>query len=340
MSNNILNGYHLNFDFTLVPIGSRYWITNAKVGSRYLTQFQNQNEQVHKIQISACSSDDESTPPGTILMEISGVKFRITLSDGKHNKLDLNFTYEQFKSIMNRCSVWIIRNPLDRFKSGAIQKIKQFYLEMHDAYLDRQNSDWENIFFTPNRALHRDYPINWSFFLENYPNSLSKGSHYSSYPYPMENIDKWFAIWKQFCEYVFLDLTRYSDVAQSFSGDVHTQPYLYHLKMFFEEIGLLKKLTILDIEDLDSRSDLFETEMGKTQYKKIVDELNSDYKISHNGIDRTEDEIKDFLRETLGRLKDINYKSLEDYFIKSDIYRWELVVYLMLLGGKLPNKTK
>jgi hypothetical protein len=339
MSNNILNGHHLNFDFTLVPIGSRYWITNAKVGSRYLTQFQNQNEQIQKVQISVCSSDSVTETPGTILINISGVKFRITLSDGKHNQLDLNFTYEQFKSMMNRCSVWIIRNPLDRFKSGAIQKIKQFYLEMHDAYLDRPNSDWESVFFTPNRALHRDYPIDWNFFLENYPDS-KKWSHHSSHPYPMENIDKWLAIWKQFCEYTFLDLTRYSDVAQSFSGDVHTQPYLYHLKMFFEEIGLLKKLTIIDIEDLDSRADLFETEMGKTQYKKLVDELKAEFKISSTDVDRTEAEIKDFLRETLGRLKDINYKSIEDYFTKSDIYRWELVAYLMLLEGKLPNKTK
>jgi hypothetical protein len=332
MSNNIFSGHHLNFNFTLVPIGSRYWITNAKVGSRYLTQFQNQNESVQKVQISICTSDDEEETPGSIIINLNGVKCRIILTDGKHNQLDTNFTYAQFKSMMERCSVWIIRNPLERFKSGAIQKITEFFHEMRDAYMDRPNSDWENVFFLPNRALHKDYPIDWSFLFENYPDSHQNQSE--------QRVNKWFSIWKQFCEYFFLDMSRYSDLGQSFSGDVHTQPYLYHLKMFFEEIGLLKKLTIIDIADLDSRVDLFENEIGKVQYKKILQELNTEFSVAPSGSDRTEDELKDFLRETLGRFKDINYKSVEDFFIKSDVYRWELVVYLMLLEGKLPNKTK
>jgi hypothetical protein len=332
MSNSLFNAYHLHFNFTLVPIGSRYWITNAKVGSRYLTQFQNENEGVQKVQISICTSDNEVETPGSIIINLHGVKCRISLTDGKHNQLDVNFTYAQFKSMMNRCSVWIIRNPLERFKSGAIQKITEFYHEMRNAYLDRPNSDWETIQFLPSRALHKDYPIDWSFFFENYPES-----HIT---HPKERLNRWFGMWKQFCELFFLDMMRYSDMSQAFSGDVHTQPYLYHLRMLFEEIGLLKKLTIIDIEELDSRSDLFENEIGKTKYKKIVDELKTEYERSPNGSIRTDIEVQDFLRETLGKFKDINYKSVEDFFMTSSVYRWELVVYLMLLDGKLPNVTK
>ncbi len=332
MSNSIFSGHHLNFNFTLVPIGSRYWITNAKVGSRYLTQFQNENEGVQKVQITICTSDNEIETPGSIIINLNGVNCRITLTDGTHNTLDTTFSYNQFKSMMNRCSVWIIRNPLERFKSGAIQKITEFYHEMRNAYMDRPNSDWENVFFLPNRALHKDYPIDWSFFFENYPDSNQNHSK--------SRIDNWFSIWKQFCELFFLDMSRYSDMSHSFSGDVHTQPYLYHLKMFFEEIGLLKKLTIIDIEDLDSRQDLFENEIGKTHYKKIVDELKTEFEIAPDGSNRTDSELKAFLRETLGRFKDINYKSIQDFFVKSDVYRWELVVYLMLLDGKLPTKSK
>jgi hypothetical protein len=330
MSRNILSGHHLNFNFTLVPIGSRYWITNAKVGSRYLTNFQNENEAVQKVQIGVCTDNNEIETPGSIIIDLNGVKCRITLTDGKHNQLDTNFTYNQFKAMMNRCSVWIIRNPLERFKSGTMQKITEFYHEMRDAYMDRPNSDWESIFFLPSRALHKDYPIDWSFFFENYPDehkSLELG-----------RTQKWFQIWKQFCEYFFLDMLRYSDMSHSFSGDVHTQPYLYHLRIFFTEIGLLDKLTVIDIEDLDSKTDLFENEIGKVRYNKIIDDLHSEYIKSPTGEDRTEKELKNFLRETLGKFKEVNYKSIEDFFIKSDIYRWEMVVYLMLLGGKLPNK--
>jgi len=274
MSKNIFRGHHLNFNFTLIPIGSRYWITNAKVGSRYLTHFQNEEEGIQKVQISVCTDTDEIAEPGSIIIDLNGVKCRITLTDGRHNQLDLNFTYNQFKSMMGRCSIWVIRNPLERFKSGTIQKITEFYREMRDAYMDRPNSDWETIFFTPNRALHRDYPIDWSFFFENYPKSDMHNDEYE--------INKWFEIWKQFCEYFFLDMLRYSDMQHSFSGDVHTQPYLYHLRMFFTEIGMLDKLNIIDIEELDSRHDLFENELGKVKYKQILEELNTEYQKNIN----------------------------------------------------------
>jgi hypothetical protein len=332
MSRNILSGHHLLFNFTLVPIGSRYWITNAKVGSRYLTHFQNENERIQKVQISICTDTDEIEEPGSIIIDLNGVKCRVTLTDGKHNQLDLNFTYNQFKSMMSRCSVWIVRNPLERFKSGTIQKISEFYHEMRNAYMDRPNSDWETIFFTPNRALHKDYPINWSFFFENYPESNIDNDK--------RRMDKWFEIWKQFCEYFLLDMLRYTDIQHSFSGDVHTEPYLYHLRMFFTEIGILDKLNIIDIEELDSKHDLFENEIGKVKYKKILEELNSEYQMTPTGAPRNDTEVKDFLRETLGRLKNINYKSIEDFFIKSDIYRWEMVIYMMLLNGNIPTKSK
>ena len=332
MSTNIFSGHHLNFNFTLIPIGSRYWITNAKVGSRYLTHFQNENERIQKVQISICTDTDEIEEPGSIIIDLNGVKCRVTLTDGKHNQLDLNFTYNQFKSMMSRCSVWIVRNPLERFKSGTIQKISEFYHEMRNAYMDRPNSDWETIFFTPNRALHKDYPIDWSFFFENYPDSNMHNDE--------RRINKWFEIWKQFCEYFFLDMLRYTDIQHSFSGDVHTEPYLYHLRMFFTEIGILDKLNIIDIEELDSKHDLFENEIGKVKYKKILEELNSEYQMTPTGAPRNDTEVKDFLRETLGRLKNINYKSIEDFFIKSDIYRWEMVIYMMLLNGNIPTKSK
>lgn len=338
MSNHILSGHHLNFNFTLIPIGSRYWITNAKVGSRYLTHFQNEDEGVQKIQISVCTDNDEIESPGSIIIDLNGVKCRVILSDGAHNQLDLNFTYQQFKSMMSRCSVWVVRNPLERFKSGTIQKITEFYHEMRNAYMDRPNSDWESIFFLPNRALHKDYPIEWTWFFENYPDIQNQSPNDAKLN--ELKADRWFKIWSEFCQYFFIDMLRYSDMQHSFSGDVHTQPYLYHLRMFFTEIGILDKLNIIDIEKLDSRHDLFENEIGKVKYKKILEELNNEYQRTSSGMVRRDSEVKDFLRETLGRFKNINYKSIEDFFIKSDIYRWEMVIYMMLLNSNIPTKSE
>lgn len=327
MSQQILAGYHLMFDYTLVPIGSRYWITNAKVGSRYLTQFQNKNEEVKKIQISICTSDDEKAENGSFIMDFGGINCRVTTFTGTNNDIDLEMDYTKFKSMMTRCSTWIIRHPFERFKSGTIQKIRQFYLEMQDAYINK-TQDWESVQFMPNRAFHKDYPIDWNTFFEKYPGDHNEFKGSSA---------EWYPIWKQFCEYFFLDVCRYTDIAQSFLGDVHTQPYLYHLNLFFTQIGILDKLTILDISELDIRNDLFITELGKIEYEKIKQELINDYTKDESGQTRTNKEFKAFVNESLTKFKEINYTSLENYFKKSDIYRWELVIYLLLLKGKTPN---
>lgn len=329
MSLNILNGYHLIFDYTLVPIGSRYWITNAKVGSRYLTQFQNEDEEVRKIKVIFGISEDDIAEPGSIIIDFKGVRCKILVEDGQHNQLKKDITYKEFKSLMDRCSTWIIRNPYERFKSGTIQKIRQFYLEMQQAYMNRPETDWESVFFMPHSAFHKDYPIDWVTFFESYP-----GEHNGN----VGNDVVWFPIWKRFCEYFFLDLSRHPDVSQSFLGDVHTQPYLYQMNMFFSELNLLNKITIVDIDELDSRTDLFINEIGKVRYEKIQKELIEDYTKDDSGKIRNAKEFKSFINESLDKFKDVNYTCLERYFKTSDIYRWEMFMYLLLLNGKLPEK--
>lgn len=323
MTQNILNGYQLMFDYTLIPIGSRYWITNAKVGSRYLTQYQTKEEDTLKIKIIICTSDDEETTPDSMIYDVNGVRCKIQISMGTYNEPYLNLTPAKFKNIMDRCSVWLIRNPFERFKSGAIQKITEFYLDMRDVYMNNRG-EWESVLFTPNRAMHREYPLDWSFFFERFPDLVDNSA---------EQNKKWFETWKRFAEYLFLDISRYADVSQILSGDVHTQPYLYHLNLLFTQLGILNKLTILDISELDSRDDLFITEIGKVKFNEINSELIKDYKIDTKGNTRTDTEFKHFINESLVQYKDVNYTSLERYFKISDIYRWEMVMYLMLLNS-------
>jgi hypothetical protein len=323
MTQTILNGYQLMFDYTLIPIGSRYWITNAKVGSRYLTQFQTKGEDTLKIKITICTSDDEQQSPGNIIYDIGGVRCKVFVFMGTNNELDMGLTETKFKAIMNRCSVWLIRNPFERFKSGAIQKITEFYLDMRDVYLSKRG-EWEKVLFTPNRSLHLDYPLDWSFFLERFPDENDNSPDMNK---------KWFDNWKRFAEYLFLDVSRYTDVSQILSGDVHTQPYLYHLKLLFTQLNIIDKLTILDISELDSRPDLLITELGKVKYDEIQSDLYNDYKKDERGNERTDDEYKQFVNESLVKYKNVNYTSLERYFQYSDIYRWEMVIYLMLLNS-------
>jgi hypothetical protein len=327
MSNNILHDYRLMFEYTLVPIGSRYWIVNAKSGSRYVTKFKNENDNIKKVKISICR-DNEVESPGNIIFEFSGIKFKINVFLEDERELDTQLTLEQFKSMMDRTSVWVIRNPYERFKSGVIQKIRHFYMEMQEAYLDK-TKDWKRTFFIPNHAFHQDYPLEWPIFFESYSDlRIDEKSKSVS----------WFSIWKQFCEYFFLDICRYNDISDSFLGDVHTQPYLYQLNLFFKEIGILDKLTILDITELNSNDNLFITEMGKVQYEKRKQTLIKKYTYDDSGNKRNVSEFESHINESNGNLKDINYKSLEKYFQKSDVYRWEMFVYILLLKGNVPNK--
>lgn len=329
MSVDILDGYHLMFDFTLVPIGSRFWITNPKVGSRHLIKFKNENDVVRRIKISVCGST-ETINDGDIIFELSGVKCKINVFLGDDNELDTEITLAQFKSMMERSSVWIIRNPYERFKSGVIQSLRQFYMDMKNAYSNK-TEDWQNIFFIPNHAFHKDYPIDWDTFFHSYPFDYDEDAN---------KYKVWLPIWKQFCEYFFFDLCRYNDITQNFLGDIHTQPYLYHLNLFFREIGILDKLIILDLTELNNNHHLFINEIGKVEYQKLKDKLINRHAYNRHGHKRSIADFQYYINNSNGSLKDVNYLSLESYFKKSDIYRWEMFTYLLLLKGKLPSVEK
>lgn len=329
MSVDILDGYNLMFEYSLVPIGSRYWITNPKVGSRYLLQFKNENDGVRKIKITACHSTYVENP-GDIIFDLSGIKCRINVYFGDSYELDTKMTLPQFKSMMERSSVWLVRNPLERFKSGVIQNIRQFYMDMKNVYSNK-TGDWHNVFFIPNHAFHKDYPLNWTKFFELYP-----------FDYDNDNSKYlvWLPIWKQFCEYFFMDMCRYTDIMEVFLGDMHTQPYLYQLNLLFREIGILDKLTILDISELNYNHNLLINEIGKVEYEKLKEKLINLHAYDRYGHKRSTAEFEIDINKSNGNLKDVNYKSLEDYFKKSDIYRWEMFTYLLLLKGKLPDDNK
>jgi hypothetical protein len=326
ISQNFLDGYNLTFEFTLVPIGSRFWIITAKSGNRHLTKFKNENDVIRKIKISTAYPTSDTTEPGNLFFDLSGVTCKLNVYLGDESNLDTNITLDEFKSMMQRSSVWIIRNPLERFKSGVIQKISQFYIKLKDAYFENEKK-WENVFFIPNHSFHRDYPIDWPVFFTSHP---------KNYIDINEKSIEWFSIWKEFCGYFFLDMCRNVDISDSFLGDVHTQPHLYQLNLLFRELGILDKLLVLDITELNDNHNLFITEMGKVEYEKLKEKLIHTYAYDDMGIKRNAEQFQSYISETNGYLKAVNYKSLETYFKKSDTYRWEMFVYITLLKGRIP----
>lgn len=126
-------------------------------------------------------------------------------------------------------------------------------------------------------------------------------------------------------------MCRHADISDSFLGDVHTQPHLYQLNLLFRELGILDKLLVLDINELNDNHDLFITEMGKVEYEKLKESLIDIYAYGENGIKHNSEQLQSHISETNGYLKAVNYKSLEIYFKKSDTYRWEMFMYVTLL---------
>lgn len=339
-----LSDYNIEFDYTLIPMGSRYWITNAKVGSRYLSQFASDTDSIKYIKFRPVIDDLTYEQTTTI----SGVKFLAMVKDSD-NDYDI-ITKNQLKSMMDRCSVWVIRNPLDRFITGTIQKTKQFFEELHHAYHNPSNLDWTTLEFFPNMKSHATYPIDWTFLFENY--KLINTERINNY----DTITiKWFSIWKDFCNYLFTDSLKYNAVNRSFTGDVHTQPYLYKSHMLFNEFNILSKLEIIDIKDLDSRTDLFELEMGKSEFDKIKLKLRNWYSktpVKHKAkrsllgndgvpdygvVTRTEEEYTQFIRESNNMFKNIDVHRLTEYFKDSAMYSMEMVTYLILLKNNPPQ---
>lgn len=337
-----LSGYNIEFDYTLIPMGSRYWITNAKVGSRYLSQFVEQPNTIKYIKLSPYGESDYNNDD---VVDFAGSRFVVSIKDNHHaNQI---ITMSEFKAIMNRCSVWVIRNPLDRFITGTIQKTKQFFEELHYAYHNPSILDWTTLEICPDIHSHSKYPIDWTFLFENY--ELINTERINNY----DTITiKWFNIWRTFNHYLYPDILKYNTTNRSFTGDVHTQPYLYKSHMLFDELNILSKLKIIDIEDLDSRSDLFELELGKVEFKKIKDKLRALYSktpLKYKGkrsllgndtvpdygiVTRTEEEYTKFIRESNNMFKDINIDALTEYFKNSAMYSMEVVAYNALLKNK------
>jgi hypothetical protein len=340
-----LSGYNIEFDYTLIPMGSRYWITNAKVGSRYLSQYVSDIDTIKYIKITPTS---ENSLEDKNNIELSGVKFLATIKDSNHDEIKL--TKDELKFIMNRCSVWVIRNPFDRFITGVIQKTKQFFEELYYAYHNPTILDWTTQAICPGITSHSTYPIDYTFLFENYKLINTERINEN------DTITiKWFSIWKDFCYELFTDILKYNVVNRSFTGDVHTQPYLYKLHMLFTEFNILSNLEIIDINDLDSRNDLFELELGKAEFEKTKLRLREWYSktpakhkakrslLGNDGIPdygvvtRTEEEYVNFIRESNNMFKNIELKELTDYFKDSAIYSMEMVTYLMLLKNKPPQ---
>jgi len=337
-----LSGYNIEFDYTLIPMGSRYWITNAKVGSRYLSKYVTDTDTIKYIKITPIREDLMDDYDNIEGIELAGVKFLTIIRDSNHNELKL--TKDELKHIMNRCSVWVIRNPYDRFISGTIQKLTQFFHELLTAYHNPSTLDWTKCELCPGITSHSSYPIDYTFLFENYKlintERISKNDTITI---------KWFSIWKDFCYELFTDVLKYNVVNRSFTGDVHTQPYLYKLYMLFNELNIIHHLEIIDIKDLDSINNLFELELGKAEfentklrlrelYSKTAPKKKRERSLLGDGIvTRTEEEYINFIRESNNMFKNIELKELTDYFKDSAIYSMEMVAYKMLLKNKLPQ---
>lgn len=336
MSTNLLSGHNIEFDYTLIPMGSRYWITNAKVGSRYLSEYVTNTDAIKYIKITSINENNTSLNN----IELAGVKFSIIVKDSNHNN-NLIITSSELKSLMNRCSVWIIRNPFDRFISGTIEKTKQFFEELHYAYHNPTILDWKTHEYCPGIANQSTYPIDWTFLFEKYE-LINKERIVSSDTISI----KWFTQWKEFCNYLFSDILKYNIVNRSFTGDVHTQPYLYKCQVIFDEFKILSKLEIIDIKDLDSRTDLFELELGKSEFEKTNLRLRNWYSktppkqttlLGGGVVARTEDEYLQYIRSSNNLFKDINLKELTEYFLDSSIYSMEMFAYATLLKNNPPQ---
>jgi hypothetical protein len=333
-----LSGYNIEFDYTLIPMGSRYWITNAKVGSRYLSQYVTDTDTIKYIKITPIREDLMDDYDNIEGIELAGVKFLTIISDSNHNEIKL--TKDELKTIMNRCSVWVIRNPFDRFVTGTIQKLRQFFDELYRAYNNPSTLDWTKCELCPGIISHSSYPIDYTFLFENYKlintERVNKNDTITI---------KWFSIWKDFCYELLTDVLKYNVINRSFTGDVHTQPYLYKLYMLFNELNILYHLEIIDIKDLDSRNDLFELELGKAEFEKTKLRLREWYSktpakrslLGDGIVTRTEEEYINFIRESNNMFKNIELKELTDYFKDSAIYSMEMVAYKMLLKNKLPQ---
>ena len=296
-------------------MGNSYWVTATKVGSIYLNNFSNSENEYLRLSFFEYNPEHELEKDMLVCKLPNGLSGKIIIEDFNHNVITNQYTQDDIINIFNKVSVIVIRNPKDRFISGMIHKLAEFFVEIKTAYSNNTLNDVR--YHSGIRFDLTNYPIDYKILVTPFQSTDS----------PVNFNDEWSKEWKKFNDYFLNDLFLTEGISEIILSDLHTQPVFYLVYLLLHQFDNWKSVKVIDINDIDSRPALFIDELG-------IDEYTSRYNSFHNS--NQWDVQKDGIEHT-NMVKRVSNKQfyfysnmIERYFETSQIFLYEKLIFNIL----------
>jgi len=297
-------------NLSLIPIGDSYWVTATKIGSNYLNTFSNPNDRYLRLSISNVVDGHSSDSDFLYTTFPNGVTLKIQVYNFNNENCTHLYDSNTILNIFNKVSTILIRNPLERFKSGFIQKVSELYSEIPPAL---KSNNLNNVKFHDNIYFDlTGYNIDYSLLIDGFGVT------------PKYQNSNWIQEWNKFTELISIDIFKLSNIERVLLDDFHTQPVYHFFYLTLSSLPNWQNIKTLDINELDSKSELIINEIGIDEYQRRFDILNN----RENW--EADSEYVDILKRVSNKRLYFDSHLISEYFEVSPIYIYEKIYYDIL----------
>jgi len=302
-----------NFNLSLVPIGNSYWVTATKIGSNYIKPYTNPNDRYLRLTIGNIIEDHKIDPTQIYVNFPNGLKLKITVCDFDNVNYTHLYTEQMLLDIFSKVSVILTRNPFERFKSGLVQKVSELYSEISNSIESNTLNSirfHDNVYFDLTK-----YDVDYKL--------LTTGMGIR----PKDTNPLWQPEWDKFSNYLLNDIFNHPNVDRILLEDRHTQTVYHLFYLILNSLPNWNSIKTLDINDLDSCSELMVSELDTNEYQKRYDALHnrSEWNPNEDGMDYV-----NIIKRVSNKRLYFNSYHIESYFDNAPFYILERMYYDIL----------
>lgn len=317
---------NLAWNFIVYKVGNNYWLTNPKVGTRFLTNFSQINGNSIYYSFTATPSvntnndnikfdefhDTNSCIDSNTTHSYNRILWKIKGTDYNNIQLeDFNVT-----DILSKITHTIIRNPVERLKSGIIQILVEWFFEARRHFL--RNESWSHINMFDDYSKQNEYGTNWNTFFHMFDDTILNAQNIN-----LDIVNRnhtkvskdWKREWGLFTESFFKDVIPTKFFEYNIDNNVHTQVFLHSQYHFLHDIGVYDNLNIVDLSELNTKRDLL------LDNHPLKDNLQTHFD-------------SPLIRETNDVFKTINWGDVYKWIENSKVYAYELHTYYTMLNNR------
>ena len=318
---------NLAWNFNVYKIGNDYWLTNPKIATRFLTNFSQLNETSIFYTFAVCpivnthnsnivfsdNHDVHGFSDEDFILEDNKFKWKIHAKDYNNERL----SEIEIKDILSKINYTIIRNPIERLKSGIIQILVEWFFHCKQHHL--KNESFEHVSIFNDYRNQNDYPIDWDVLFNMFDDDALNSSIYNL-DIVNSNTDKikyeWKREWSKFSGYFITELIDNKLFEEIIDSNVHTKSFLHLQHEFLSDIDVYTKLNVIDLSKLDDNREVILSKIPNAQ--NLVNHFDSPR-----------------IKETNDVFKNINWGLLYKWVESSKLFIYEIHSYYTMLNKSM-----